>query len=455
MTDPRLITTPGFREEPYWWCAAPPDTVESDDIDGTYDAVVIGSGITGLRAAIDLARSGARVLVCDKDRIGAGAARRNAGFLGRTLKKTYGELKANRGKEYATAVYGELHSAYNETLDFIAREDINCFAARCGRLIAATSRRHLDRLVADATEIRDDLALDFQLVEQKDFTQEMGSDAYCGGILIPDLGSLHPGLYHKGLLDLARAAGATVASNVEVLAIERDGLQRYRVTTAGRGVRTTYVVVTTNGYTTMRLRWYARRVIPFTGYMAATEELPRDLLDELIPHGRTIIDSNFNIDYFRQAPDSSRLLFGGTTGSTPRNSHALAKRLHALLIRIYPQLRGTRLEFLWSGKCAATFDMMPHIGRREGILYGMGYNFAGVPMGTRFGMLIARSIVTNSDLDSVFARSPFRTAPFYYGNPWFLSVAFRLLSLTDRKVRSLKGWRRLPSNERRVDASQD
>ena len=37
--------------------------------------------------------------------------------------------------------------------------------------------------------------------------------------------------------------------------------------------------------------------------------------------------------------------------------------------------------------------MMPHIGCHDGIWYGMGYNFAGVPMGSFFGLKIAQKIL--------------------------------------------------------------
>ncbi len=37
--------------------------------------------------------------------------------------------------------------------------------------------------------------------------------------------------------------------------------------------------------------------------------------------------------------------------------------------------------------------MMPHIGCHDGVWYGMGYNFAGVPMGSFFGLKIAQKIL--------------------------------------------------------------
>ena len=97
-----LLTT-DFRNAPYWWDAAPLAERAGDTLAPSYDAVIVGSGYTGLRAALTLARAGRSVAVFDKERPGYGASRRNAGFLGRTLKKSYIDLKAAKGAAYASA----------------------------------------------------------------------------------------------------------------------------------------------------------------------------------------------------------------------------------------------------------------------------------------------------------------------------------------------------------------
>ena len=84
-------------------------------------------------------------------------------------------------------------------------------------------------------------------------------------------------------------------------------------------------MIATNGYTPKSLPWHARRVIPFVGYMAATETLPPALLAKQLPHRRTVIDSNLDIDFFRPAPDSPRLLFGGATANGLQDPAAIAR----------------------------------------------------------------------------------------------------------------------------------
>lgn len=217
----------------------------------------------------------------DKERPGHGASRRNAGFLGRTLKKPYVDLKAAKGAAHASAIYRDLMMAYESTLAFIEEEGIDCHAVRCGRLIAATSAAHHAELERELAGMKADLGLPYAMLPRARLREEMATDLYEGGAVIPDLGSLHPGLYHRGLMERALAAGVAIFGNCGVTAIEQAAGQsgeRFRITTANGQVRARDVVIATNGYTSKSLTWHARRLVPFVGYMAATETLPAEPL---------------------------------------------------------------------------------------------------------------------------------------------------------------------------------
>lgn len=429
-----LLTT-DFRNAPYWWDAAPLTESPGRALAPFYDVVIIGSGYTGLRAALTLARAGRGVAVLDKEAPGYGASRRNAGFLGRTLKKSYVDLKAVRGPAYASAIYRDLSVAYESTLAFIEEEGIDCHAIRCGRLVVATSAAHYAGLERELAGMKADLGLPYSMVPRGRLREEMATDLYDGGAVIPDLGSLHPGLYHRGLMTSALAAGVAIFGNCEVTAVERGGQgERFGVTTAAGKTRARDVVIATNGYTPKSLRWHARRVIPFVGYMAATEPLPPALLEKQLPRRRTVIDSNLDIDFFRPAPDSPRLLFGGATANGLKDPAAIATLLHGRLARALPDLADVKLSHVWTGQCAGTFDMMPHIGCHDGIWYGMGYNFAGVPMGSFFGLKIAQRILGLPVEASAFEQAAFPTLPLYRGSPWFLPLAMRYFAWKDARL---------------------
>ncbi len=429
-----LLTT-DFRNAPWWWEAAPLTESAGGTLAPSYDAVIVGSGYTGLRAALTLARAGRSVAVFDKERPGFGASRRNAGFLGRTLKWPYIDLKATKGTTHATAIYRDLSMAYESTLAFIEEEGIACHAVRCGRLIAATSAAHYAVLERELDGMKADLGLPYWMVPRARLREEMATDLYDGGAVIPDLGSLHPGLYHHGLMTRALDAGVAIFGRCEVTTIGQAGQPgRFRITAAAGETRARDVVIATNGYTPPHFAWHARRVIPFVGYMAATEPLPPALLEKQLPHRRTVIDSNLDIDFFRPAPDSPRLLFGGATANGLQDPVAIATLLHGRLRRALPDLADVRLSHVWTGQCAGTFDMMPHIGCHDGIWYGMGYNYAGVPMGSLFGLKIAQKILGLPEGTTAFEQAPFPTLPLYRGNPWFLPLAMRYFAWKDKRL---------------------
>jgi len=428
------IALPTIKFEPYWWDAAGPEPHAPVDLASRYDVAVVGSGFTGMRAALELARAGRSVVVFDKEPAGSGAARRNAGYLGRVLKHSLVALMAKHGEARGIALYRELGEAFAGTVDFIRRETIECHLTHHGRFIAATQPAHYEQLATELEAMQRHLGYPFTMVPRAEQRREFGSDRYCGGAVIPDLAAIHSGLYHRGLTERAKAAGVLISDCTNVAAVTPgpDGV----VLVTDRGtVKARDAIIATNGYTPRNLAWFARRVIPFQGYMAATEELTEVQLRDAIPNLRTMIDSNTNIDFFRPAPDSRRLLFGGGTGVKRGDFPAVARFLHGILGRVLPQLAAVRLSHVWTGFCAGTFDLMPHIGGRDHVWYGLGYNFAGIPMGTHFGWKLAALIQGRPEGRSAFAETPFPTLPLYSGNPWFLPLAMRYFDWKDGKSR--------------------
>ena len=417
--------------DPYWWRAAPHEDQTRAAPPKRTDVAIVGSGITGLNAAIMLARGGRQVTVFEAKEPGHGASTRNAGYVGRTLKHSFGEIMEGQGLDKAKATYGELMEAFVAVKDVIERENIACHYKQQGRLLLATSTKMYDDMAREFGLREEHLGEPFQTVSRVEQREEIATDHYFGGVRIPDHAGLHPGLYHQGLLDAARAAGVTICAFTPVYGFRKEA-EGFTVFVKGAKVETRDLMFATNGYGGREFPWLRRRIMPFHAYQAVTAPMSENRVRALLPGDRTFIDWNFNVDWMRIAPgDNTRMTFGGLTGEVDADLRIMAERLQQRLVRIFPDMEGIQFDHVWTGKCSGTFDITPRIGCHEGVHYGSGYCFAGVPMGTLFGIKIARRILGETGGESVFDTAP--PAKFWYrGNAWFVPHALKWMSRNDR-----------------------
>lgn len=417
--------------DPFWWRAAPHDDETRLAPPVSTDVAIVGSGITGLTAAIHLARGGRQVTVFEAKEPGHGASTRNAGYVGRTLKHSFGEIMETEGLDRARQVYGELMDAFVAVKETIETERIDCHYRQQGRLLLATSPAMYDAMAREFALREKHLGEPSATVGRAQQRSEIATDHYFGGVKIEDHAGLHPGLYHKGLLDAARAAGVAICAFTPVTGFRKEA-QGFSVFVRGATVRARDLIFATNGYGGREWPWLQRRIMPFHAYQTVSAPLGADRVAALLPGDRTYIDWNFNVDWMRRAPgDPARLIFGGLTGEIDADLRIMAERLKGRLLRVFPDLGDLTFDHVWTGRCAGTFDINPRILCHEGVHYAGGYCFAGVPMGTLFGQKLARRILGQPGGDSVFDR-PADTRFFYHGNAWFVPHALRWLSRGDR-----------------------
>ncbi|QJF51129.1 NAD(P)/FAD-dependent oxidoreductase [Roseobacter ponti] len=417
--------TDDFRPAPYWWDHAPREDPTPADLPKTVDVLVIGSGYTGLHAALRAARAGRSVLVVEAQAPGHGASSRNGGQISTSVKPGKAALIRKYGAETANGILADGQASREYIEEFVRSEDIACDFKVPGRFHGAHTARQYDKLAAGAG------VNDAFMVPRASQHEELGTNAYFGGIVYPHHASLHPGRYHAGLLEKVRAAGVQLVSHCPVEALEpENGVTRVR--TRHGSVKAGRVIVATNGYTTGLTPSLQRRVIPIGSYIIATEELPKAVMDRLMPKDRILSDTRSLVYYYRPSPDRKRILFGGRVSLRETDARATAPLLRAELIRLFPELGDVRISHSWSGFVGYTFDSLMHIGQDGGIYYAMGYCGSGVGMASYLGMKLGLMAVDDPAGKTTLAKLPFPGRPYYRGDPWFLAPSIAAYRLRDR-----------------------
>lgn len=426
------VLMPDCKDSAYWLDdlpAAPPlPTAPLTEI----DVAIVGSGYTGLNAALETARGGRSTMVLEAQDPGWGCSTRNGGQISTSVKPSLAKLTAKYGADHARAIRREGETALEWIEDLVTTEGIDCDFRRCGRYHAAHTPQHYEELAREVDLLSRIEGIEAHMVPRAEQRRELGSDVYHGGAVFARHAALHPARYHRGLLSAVLGAGAHVVGHCPVTAIERQG-SGFLLSTERGPVRARDVIVATNGYTTGLTPWLQRRVIPIGSYIIATEPLPEALVAELFPTNRIASDTCKVVYYYRPSPDGRRVLFGGRVSANETNTTISGPKLFADMCRIFPQLAPYRVTHSWMGRVAYSFDELAHTGIHDGVHYAMGYCGSGVSMASYLGKRLGQKVLGLAEGQTAFDALRNPTRPFYTGNPWFLPATVAWYRRIDRQ----------------------
>ena len=408
----------------------PNNLATSDNPNSDTDIAIIGSGYTGLCAARILRKNGASVTIFDRNTVGWGASSRNGGMATPGLKQGIQKIYKMYGSKLAHEFWKASVDAIDLIEEIVDEHSIDCDWQRNGHASLATKPSHAPRLKQYGSWLEKKFGHVQNYISKNQIRDEIGSDAYHGALTDEISGGLHASKYVYGLATTVSNLGVLLCEHTDVLDIEKNDSNYFRLITSAGDVRAKKVIVATNGYTDRLVPGLKPLIFPVGSYIVVTEPLSEDLQKIISPKKRMYYDSKWFLNYFRLTPDG-RMLWGGRNDlSTDLDLDDSAKRITRELYSILPDLRDIPITHTWTGKLGITFDLMPHIGEKNGIYYAFGYGGHGLSIATYLGTEIGLLLSGKKD------RSPFmeishQTMFFYRNRPWFIPFAARYFRFLD------------------------
>ncbi|MGB5247935.1 MAG: FAD-binding oxidoreductase [Woeseia sp.] len=368
------------------------------------DVCIVGGGYTGVSAALHLAERGYRVILVEAERIGWGASGRNGGHVGVGQRKGQAELEAMVDRDTAHKLWQYGIDAVELIRNRIAQHQIDCDLKQ-GILHVAAKASHVADMRAEVAALERDYGYQqMRFVDRDELQTMLGTDRYFAGQLDSGSSHLHPLNFALGLAAAAEAAGATLHERSRVTSFK--GGTNPVVTTANGSVRCKHVILACNGYLEDLAPEIAGYIMPINNFVLATEPLSDAMARELIRDDVAVQDTLFVIDYWKLSGDN-RLVFGGGENYSRRFPSDLKQFVRKFMLKIYPQLARTRIDYAWGGTLAITLNRLPRFGRtKDGVFYAHGYSGHGVPTATFAGQLLAEAVAGTAERFDVMASLP-------------------------------------------------
>ncbi len=395
------------------------------------DVAVVGGGLAGLSAALQLARAGKRVVVLEAESVGFGASGRNGGFVSPGYATGGEEIARVAGKDKAR----QLHLLSMEGVEFI-RDNISTLGIDDAKpqpgIMSVLRYDDGASLKAYAQQSLKEYDYRLEYMDRDEVRAVLKSERYFQALRNPNAFHMHPLNYLRGIAREIERLGGRICEQSPVTSSYLGGAEK-RLKTAGGEVRARDVLFTTGGYTGALNGRLKRSFLPIATYVMVSEEAP-ELIASAIATSNAIGDNRRAGDYYRVVDDGRRLLWGGRITTHAASTAGLVRELRAEMVGTYPQLAGLKTELAWSGLMSYARHLMPQIGRMApGVWYCTAFGGHGLNTTAIGGKVIAEGILGESERYRLYE-------PF--GLVWAGGIAgLAVAQLTYWKLQAQDWWR--------------
>ncbi|MBV1900686.1 MAG: FAD-binding oxidoreductase [Kordiimonadaceae bacterium] len=358
--------------------------------------VIVGGGFTGVAAAVELAEKGYTVAVVEQNLIGWGSSGRCSGVIEGGFGPDISDFSAYKtifGASQAKAVWEAGNSSVDIIRDRVAKYGIDC-ALAWGHVETAVSKKQVHKLEEKAAALAElGYGPKLQLVEGSDIGGNLGSWPLSGGLLNMGWGHCHPLNLVRGEARVAEGLGVKIFEDARVNDIT---FGKQVVADTGHGkVTADIALLAGNAYLGDLVPALAQKQLVVDSYAAATEPLPKDLLQRVNLHNYSFSSNDKYPEHYRITSDN-RLLYSGLINFSGNHPSDIKEQLTCKMQALCPELEKAALPYIWSGKTGVGKNNVPQIGRvADNVYFAQAYSRREIAQ----AHLAARSIVGAIDGD--------------------------------------------------------